>query len=145
MKQVLCERLCGHFLDHHIPTVIINTDREAGSQIIQIMTPWCGTSEVIWGFLLVEFDAGGLHLLVRVVRNSFLQLAGLRAERRRHQLHHLRRVLLVPPVHLRDLSASSSLSVPDVLSQQDRLQAETRRRNINNLWRRSFIPTFFQL
>lgn len=41
-------------------------------------------AEVIGALLLVEFDIVGLRLVVGVIRNSFLQLAGLWAERGGH-------------------------------------------------------------
>lgn len=72
--------------------------------------------------LLVESDAGVLHLVRVVIRNGFLQLPTSLAEHRRHDFHELWGVPLISSLHHTNLSSTSSLPVPDVLSQQDCLQ-----------------------
>lgn len=72
--------------------------------------------------LLVESDTGVLHLVRFVIRNGFLQLPTPLAEHRRHDFHELWGVPLISSLHHTNLSSTSSLPVPDVLSQQHCLQ-----------------------
>ncbi len=78
--------------------------------------------------LLVESDGEILPLVRGVIGNGLPQLPISRAEHRCHDLHQLWGVLLISSLHNADLSSTSSLSVPDVLSQQDCLQTREGRK-----------------
>lgn len=73
---------------------------------------------------LVESDWCVPRLVRFVIGNSIPQRAASLAEDSRHDFHQLRGVLLISSLHNADLSSTSSLPVPDVLSQQDCLQTE---------------------
>jgi len=87
---------------------------------------WNGSAVVS---LLVESNVVVLHLVMFVVGYSVPQMGGLLAERSRHGFHQLRWVLLLSSLNDTNLSTTSSLPVPDVLSQQDCLKRNERRRN----------------
>lgn len=72
--------------------------------------------------LLVESDVVVRRLVRLVVRDGLLQRPTSLAEHCRHGIHQLRGGLLISSLHKTNLSPTSSLPVPDVLSQQDRLQ-----------------------
>lgn len=76
--------------------------------------------------LLVESDAGILQLERFVIRNGIPQWPTSLAEHRHHDFHQLWGVALISSLHDTNLSSTSSLPVPDVLSQQDCLQREGR-------------------
>lgn len=73
-------------------------------------------------YLLVESDTVFLRTIRHIIRSGLLQLCRFWSEHSRQEFHELGRAPLISSLHNTDLSATSAFPVPDVLSQQDRLE-----------------------